>query len=160
LRTGQADRLVLMHGLETSEHAGALLEECWRSLGPGGRAVFVVPNRAGLWSRSDATPFGYGRPYSLGQLEAQLRRHRFVTERAISALYRPPSLRRGWRRSAAFLERAGRHMPILNAGGVLMIEASKQVTAPSRPGLTSAVKRPLRVLEGIGAPVPEPSRRR
>jgi hypothetical protein len=51
-------------------------------------------------------------------------------------------------------------MPILNAGGVLMIEASKQVTAPSRPGLTSAVKRPLRVLEGIGAPVPEPSRRR
>ncbi|MCP1170453.1 hypothetical protein [Limimaricola litoreus] len=159
IRTGQVDRLVLMHGLETSEHAGALLDECWRALGPGGRAVFVVPNRAGLWSRSDATPFGYGRPYSLGQLEAQLRGHRFVTERAISALYRPPSLRRGWRRSAALLEKAGRHMPVLNTGGVLMVEASKQVTAPTRPGLTSAVKRPLRVLEGIGAPVPEPSRR-
>ncbi|SDE38063.1 hypothetical protein [Limimaricola pyoseonensis] len=159
IRTGQADRLVLMHGLETSEHGSALLEECWRALGPGGRAVFVVPNRAGLWSRSDATPFGYGRPYSQTQLEAQLARHRFVAERAVSALYQPPSLRRGWRRSAAFLEKAGKHLPVFNAGGVLMVEASKQVVAPNRPGLTSKVKRPLRVLEGIGAPVPEPSRR-
>jgi len=40
-----------------------------------------------------------------------------------------------------------------------MVEAAKQMAAPTRPGLTSAVKRPLRVLEGIGAPVPEPSRR-
>ncbi len=159
LRTGQADRLVLMHGLETSEHASALLEECWRVLGPGGRAVFVVPNRAGLWSRSDATPFGYGRPYSQSQLAAQLRRHRFVTERAISALYQPPSQRRSWRRSASFLEMAGRHLPVFNAGGVLMVEVSKQVAAPTRPGLTQAVKRPLRMLEGIGTPVPEPSRR-
>ena len=54
--TGMVDRLVVMHGLETSEHPSELLDECWRVLGPGGRAIFVVPNRAGLWSRRERTP--------------------------------------------------------------------------------------------------------
>ena len=70
LQTGQLDRLVLLHGLETSDDPNALLAEVWRVLGPGGRVVLVVPNRAGMWSRRDKTPFGFGRPYSLGQLEA------------------------------------------------------------------------------------------
>ncbi len=34
--TGMVDRLVLMHGLETSEHPSAVLEEAHRVLGPGG----------------------------------------------------------------------------------------------------------------------------
>ena len=79
--TGMVDRLVLLHGLETSDSATALLDECWRVLGPGGRALFIVPNRSGLWSRSDKTPFGFGRPYSMSQLEAQLRKHNFAAER-------------------------------------------------------------------------------
>jgi SAM-dependent methyltransferase len=48
LPTGFVDRLVVLHGLEVSDHPGPLLDECWRVLGPGGRAVFMVPNRAGL----------------------------------------------------------------------------------------------------------------
>ena len=56
LDTGIVDRLVVLHGLETSENPSAVLEECWRVLGPGGRALFIVPNRSGLWSRSDRTP--------------------------------------------------------------------------------------------------------
>ncbi len=51
LPTGLVDRLVLMHGLETCEHPAAVLDEAYRVLGPGGRAVFVVPNRAGLWAQ-------------------------------------------------------------------------------------------------------------
>jgi hypothetical protein len=43
------------------------------------------------------------------------------------------------------------------AGGVLMVEASKQVQAPIRPGLGAAVKRPLKVLEGIAKPEAEPA---
>jgi hypothetical protein len=42
------------------------------------------------------------------------------------------------------------------AGGVLMVEASKQTYAPTRPGLREVVRRPLRVLEGLPAPVPTP----
>ena len=159
LQAGQVDKLVLLHGLETSENPSALLDECWRVLGPGGRAVFVVPNRAGLWSRSDRTPFGYGRPYSMGQLEAQLRTHGLIPARHLSTLYQPPSERQVWRRTAGLLERTGRRLPVFAAGGVLMVEVTKQVPQPTRPGLGEAVKRPLRVLEGLGGPVPEPARR-
>ncbi|MBE0412576.1 methyltransferase domain-containing protein [Yoonia sp.] len=156
IETGHVDKLVVMHGLETTDQPAALLDEVWRVLGPGGRAVFVVPNRAGLWSRSDKTPFGYGRPYSLGQLEAQLRKHRFLTECTMSTLFQPPSTRRIWRKSAGFLERMGHRMPLIAAGGVLIVEVSKQTVAPTRPGLGETVKRPLRVLEGIGRPQPKP----
>lgn len=156
LASGVVDKLVLLHGLETSERPMALLDEAWRVLGPGGRAVFVVPNRAGLWSRSDATPFGFGRPYSLGQLEKQLRSTGLIPVKTLSTLYQPPSARKVWRRFAGPLESIGRHIPVFAAGGVLMVEVTKQVPQPKRPGLTEAVKRPLRVLEGMGGPVVKP----
>jgi SAM-dependent methyltransferase len=156
IETGHVDKLVVMHGLETSDHPAALLDEMWRVLGPGGRAVFVVPNRAGLWSRSDATPFGYGRPYSLIQLDAQLRKHRFVTERTFSTLFQPPFANRVWRKSAGMIEKIGHKIPLIAAGGVLVVEVSKQMAAPTRPGLKEAVRRPLRALEGIAKPVAQP----
>lgn len=159
IQTGQVDKLVVMHGLETTDNPDDLLAECWRVLGPGGRAVFVVPNRAGLWSRSDKTPFGFGRPFSLGQLDALLRKHQFVTERSRSMLYQPPSHRKIWRKTSGLLERLGHHMPVVAAGGVLMVEVSKQMAAPTRTGLTEKVRRPLRALEGIGA-TPETARGR
>lgn len=154
LETGVVDRLVVMHGLETSDTPGFLLDEAYRVLGPGGRALFVAPNRAGLWARSDATPFGYGRPYSLSQLERQLEEHGFRVERHLSALYQPPSSRRFWLKTGNFWERAGQQLPLIFAGGVLMVEVSKQVPAPRRPGLAQAVRRPLRALEGLGVPEP------
>lgn len=156
LPTGLVDRLVLMHGLETSEQPSAVLEEAHRVLGPGGRALFIVPNRTGLWSRRDVTPFGFGRPYSLAQLEAQLRRHAFTPERNLSVLFAPPSQGRFWLRTADFWEKIGRRAPWL-AGGVLMVEASKQVYAPTRGGLASAIRRPLKVLEGVRPANPEPA---
>lgn len=155
IATGFADRLVLMHGLETSSNPDCLLDEAHRALGPGGRALIIVPNRAGLWTRGDSTPFGYGRPYSGGQLEAQLKRHGFTPEHSQTTLFAPPSDSNFWLKTAAFWEGFGRALPWL-AGGVLMIEASKQVYAPTRGGLGAAVRRPLRVLEGVGAPVPSP----
>ena len=112
IQTGQVDKLVVMHGLETCENPTALFDEIWRVLGPGGRAVFVVPNRAGMWSRSDKTPFGFGRPYSLGQLEAQLRKHDFITERTLSTLYQLPSHTRVWRKTAGLLEKIGYNLPV------------------------------------------------
>ena len=59
VETGHVDRLIVLHGLETSENPSLVMEECWRALGPGGRGIFIVPNRAGIWSRSDRTPFGF-----------------------------------------------------------------------------------------------------
>jgi len=154
--TGFVDRLVVMHGLETSDNSAAMLEECHRVLGPGGRALFIVPNRIGLWSRREGTPFGFGRPYSIGQLEAELKGAGFTPERGLTALFAPPSQGRFWLRTSAFWEWLGRSAPWL-AGGVLMVEASKQVYAPTRGGLGAMVRRPLKALEGIPAPQPVPA---
>jgi len=117
LETGHVDRLVLLHGLETSEQPSLLLEEVWRVLGPGGKVVFIVPNRGGMWPRRDATPFGYGRPYTSGQLETQLRKHQFLPERQMGALYQFPSHRRVWMKSARLFDRIGRNMPTVIASG-------------------------------------------
>ena len=147
LETGHVDRLILMHGLETSESPSELLDECYRVLGPGGQALFIVPNRTGLWARSDATPFGYGRPYSLGQLEAQLKHHDFIPETHVSVLYQPPSTRRFWMQTAGFWERTGRAIPAIVAGGVMMVLVSKK-HPPSRRGVGQAARvlNPLEVL--------------
>ncbi|WP_375228889.1 hypothetical protein [Roseobacter sp. S98] len=143
IETGHVDKLVLLHGLETSERAFDLLEECWRVLGPGGRALFIVPNRAGLWARRDRTPFGFGRPYSPGQLETQLRKHQFLPERHLGALYQVPSSKRWWMKSGPAFENIGRRMPTMMAGGAFMVEATKLVYPPkgrvSRAPRASAV---------------------
>lgn len=147
LETGHVDKLLVIHGLETSEQPGAVLEECWRVLGPGGSALFIVPNRGGLWSRSDRTPFGYGRPYSQSQLETQLKAHNFLPERHSTALYQPPSAKRIWRKTAGMWESLGGRLNMVVAGGVLIVEATKRVQAPSGPVLREAVRKPLAVLQ-------------
>lgn len=157
LETGMIDRLVVMHGLETSDQPRALLEECWRVLGPGGRGLFIVPNRTGLWARTDGTPFGFGRPYSMRQLEAQLRQQNFTPERYGTALFTLPSERRFWLRTAAMWETTGRRVSTFLSGGVLMLEVSKQVHAPQRPGLKAVVKKPLKALEALPKPSAEPA---
>lgn len=148
LPDGIADKLMLLHALETSSRPDALLEECVRVLGPGGRALFLVPNRRGLWARREGTPFGVGRPYTLGQLEAQLERHGLVPERHFAALFFPPAARNFWLRTAPAWERAGRRVSSYFAGGVLLVEARPQAQASTPSGLGEAVRRPLRVLEG------------
>lgn len=153
IETGHIDKLIVLHGLETSERPSRLLEECWRALGPGGKALFIVPNRAGLWSRSDRTPFGYGQPYTLGQLEALLKRHQFVPERHSAALYQPPSERRFWMKSGRLFERIGHRIPTVLAGGVFMVEAGKQVQPPRGTVVKDMVKRPVKALDGLAEPV-------
>jgi SAM-dependent methyltransferase len=155
IETGHVDKLVVLHGLETSLHSFNLLEECWRVLGPGGKALFIVPNRAGVWARRDGTPFGYGRPYSVGQLEAELRRHQFVPERHLGALYQLPSSKRVWMKSAPIFERIGAQMPAMIASGAVLVEASKQVYPPK--GTAVRHRRVIDVLEGLGTPVVEPT---
>ena len=56
IETGTVDRLVVMHGLETSDYPAALLEECWRVLGPGGagRVCGSEPRRPMVAARPDA----------------------------------------------------------------------------------------------------------
>lgn len=156
IETGSVDRLIVAHGLETCERPDALLDEIWRVLAPRGHAVFIVPNRSGLWARRDVTPFGFGRPYSFGQLEAILARHRLVPERHAAALYAPPSHRRFWLQTARLWERLGRRFDPHLVAGALLVEASKQFYARPNNGAKSSVLGPLEVLEGLAGARPEP----
>ena len=73
LADAAVDRVLLVHALEMSHEADALLREVWRVLASGGRLLAVVPNRRGLWARMDTTPFGHGRPCSRSQIVQVLR---------------------------------------------------------------------------------------
>ncbi|MEM6487914.1 MAG: methyltransferase domain-containing protein [Pseudomonadota bacterium] len=143
------DRLVVAHGLETCERPQALLGEIWRVLAPGGRAVFMVPNRAGLWARREGTPFGFGRPYTVSQLERTLQAERFTAERHIGALYMPPSHKRFWMGLAPAMERLGTRLDLQRLAGVALVEATKTVYITPRSGMRERAEAPLRVLEGL-----------
>ncbi len=160
INAGTVDKLLIAHGLETCERPDALLDEIWRVLAPGGSAVFIVPNRSGLWARRDRTPFGFGRPYSVGQLEAQLRKHKFYPEQHLSALFLPPSEKRFWLKTQKFWERLGRRLQSKLMAGALVVEATKQVYVMPKGGAAESIKRPLEVLEGLTKPRPEPARGR
>lgn len=132
LGDGTIDRILLVHTVETSESLGALLQEVWRVLAPGGRLMVVVPNRLSLWARADRTPYGYGRPFSKTQLISLLRRHDFSLEVSTRALYFPPFSRRFWMKGAPVWERIGTRMWSQN-GGVILAEATKRIYALPRP---------------------------
>lgn len=159
LANDSVDRLVLMHGLETSEHPLALLDEAHRVLAPQGRALVVVPSRGGLWARSDQTPFGFGRPYSRAQLERLMAEGGFVCGAFATALYFPPSSRRFWLRSARTLEKAGRNWAPNRLGGVLIVEAMRRDMVPPR-GLRVTERKPLRVLEVVPVSGAQPAWRK
>ncbi len=129
LPDSSVDRVMLVHALEMSEDAGALLREVWRVLNAGGKLLAVVPNRRGLWARMDTTPFGYGRPYSRSQIIQLLRDTWFTPTSWGEALYMPP-IARGWfLRSSGAWERTG----VILWGpfaGVYIVEATKQVYRP------------------------------
>jgi SAM-dependent methyltransferase len=68
LADASIDFALVVHGLELTDQLPDMLRELWRVLAPQGRAMFIVPNRRGLWARFDTTPFGHGRPFSRSQL--------------------------------------------------------------------------------------------
>jgi len=132
LPTYAVDRLLLVHALESTENLRALLREAWRVLMGDGRLLVVAPNRRGLWAHVERTPFGHGHPYSAGQLARLLREEMFLPMATAHALFVPPTRARTVLGSSPAIERLGqRWLPGL--GGVVMIEASKQIYAVNAP---------------------------
>src|SRR5271155_518501 len=125
LTDSAVDRILLVHALEMSSEPAELLREAWRVLAAGGRLLAVVPNRRGIWARTDTTPFGHGRPYSRSQITQLLRDTWFTPTGWGEALYVPP-IARGWfLRSAVAWERTGATLSAPVAG-VHIVEATKQ----------------------------------
>ncbi len=121
------DRVLLVHALEFAESPTELLAEIWRVLAPGGHVVAVVPNRRGVWTRFDHTPFGSGRPWSKRQLLRLLREADFSPVASTEALHFPPFRRRSLLGLTATLDRCGR-TAWRAFSGVGAIDATKQIT--------------------------------
>lgn len=120
------DRVILIHALELTPNPHALLREVWRVLADSGRLVVVVPNRRSLWARLDRTPFGCGRPYSRGQLNAQLREAMFSPLACGAAMVAPPGRSRMSLAFAHLVEAvAGRRLAGFAA--LLMAGAAKEI---------------------------------
>ncbi len=123
---GVFERVLLVHALEGARHPNRLLREVWRVLADGGRLLAVVPNRHGLWCWSERTPFGYGHPYTVSQLQRLLRAQLLEPVSEGHALYMPPVRSPLLRRLAIPFERFGLRL-IPQFSGVLMIEAEKRI---------------------------------
>ncbi len=120
------DRILLVHALEMSDDPEGLLREVWRVLAPSGRLMAVIPNRRGVWTRTDTTPFGHGRPYSRSQITQLLRQTWFTPTAWGEALFVPPVAGSWFLRSAMAWERMGAALSLPFAG-VHIVEATKQV---------------------------------
>ncbi len=120
------DRVLLVHALEMADDPAEVLREVWRVLAPGGRLIAVVPNRIGLWSRVETTPFGYGLPFSQGQLDTALRDTLFSPIDWRGALYVLPSSRPTLLKLSRPAESFGHRLWPAFAG-VLIVEATKQL---------------------------------
>jgi SAM-dependent methyltransferase len=124
--TESIDRILLVHSLEHTESLTPYLQELWRVLKSTGRILIIVPNRRGFWARAEWSPFGHGTPFSGSQLVRALRENLFVIEKSDRALFIPPFRSSMLLRSFLPVERFGARF-MRGMGGVLMVEATKQV---------------------------------
>lgn len=122
------DRVILAHALECSEQLRPMLREVWRILAEGGRLMLIVPNRRGIWSRLEKTPFAHGQPYSPGQISRLLRDNMFTPIQSRSCLYVPPTNSRMVLSATRAWESIGK-MVVPAFGGVVMMEAGKEIYA-------------------------------
>lgn len=85
------DRIVLLHELERSPDAAALLDRCARLLRPDGRLIVLAANRASPWAAWEAfSPFGMGQAYNHRQLGSLLEEAGLTPVGRGYSLFAPP----------------------------------------------------------------------
>jgi SAM-dependent methyltransferase len=136
------DRVLVIHGLEESDDPTALLEEVKRVMSPAGRVIVAVASRRGLWASSEATPFGYGRPFTRGQIEEAVVDAGLEPAAWSRALYLPPTpLLASY---AEPIEQVGsRLFPPFS--GLILLEAVKQTFAVKPRGARAPAFAPGRL---------------
>lgn len=151
--TNSVDRIILIHSLEFTGFLKPAFEELWRVLKSNGRILVIVPNRLGLWARADWTPFGRGTPFSAGQVEDFLIENLFIPERTERGLFVPPFKSQTLLRSAALWEKVCTKLcPAM--GGLIFVEASKQIYAGTGKARAVEVRKTKEVPVVVAKPEP------
>jgi SAM-dependent methyltransferase len=128
------DTALVVHALEFAERPRVQLRELWRVLAPAGRLVLVVPNRAGVWTHFESTPFGRGQPYGKNTLVRTLAESMFEVTSWRGLLAAPPLKGLRWldRAMLRTLPRvAGVHFVVAQkTDGLAPMAVGRVVTAP------------------------------
>jgi SAM-dependent methyltransferase len=143
------DRVLVMHAMESSQDPGELMDEVARILVPDGRALFVCPNRRGLWARIDTTPFGHGQPFSRKQIRRLLQATQLEACAWRETLYMPPFQSGFVLGGAATWETVGRGLSLPFAG-LYLVETVKRLHRP----IAVKARRHRRRREPVLVPVP------
>ena len=149
-----SDIAMIVHGLENCDNPSKLLEEAWRVLVPEGHLFIVVPNRTGFWARSDLTPFGFGRPYSISQLSKILVENKFKILNTSATLLMPPTKKKMLFNSFKFIDQITVKYASKVMGGVLVILAKKQIHIANTIKISDSIKAPLEIFDGLIKPKP------
>jgi ubiquinone/menaquinone biosynthesis C-methylase UbiE len=120
----------IVHGLEHTRDIKRFLREVWRILTPEGRAIFIVPNRGGLWSTFDTTPFGQGQPYTKSQILKLLKNNMLLPLRYERALFHWTSHRPLIHKTYEITEKVG-SLCFRKLSGVIIVDTIKQIYAES-----------------------------
>lgn len=138
---GTLHRLLVAHGLEQVAKPDEFLKIWWQMLTPGGRMLLIVPNRHGLWARFGKTPFSIGASYTLQQLRQLLNDASFTLRETRSACFAPPSNHPFWLHLFSLIEWLG-CFSCPRMGGVLVVEAEKQIYAGVKVGAAVTLQAP------------------
>jgi SAM-dependent methyltransferase len=136
------DRILVIHGLEESDDIDRLMAEVRRVLSPSGRVILAVVSRRGLWAGAEATPFGYGRPFTRSQMEEVVRRAELEPAAWSRCLYAPP-VQFMAPYAEAFEQMGSRIAPPFS--GLLLLEAVKQTFAVKPRGARAPAFAPGRL---------------
>ena len=133
-----SQKLILSaHLLEHTVSPHHFMKEISRILDYNGEAIFIIPNRRGLWARFEHTPFGNGKPYTKRQIVNLFEEHNlFITERG-SALFFPPREHPPIRLYVNMAEYIGKRSFLSRYSGVHIIKAVKRAYIPPKMNLQS-----------------------
>ncbi len=135
------DHVLMVHALEETPNPHALLKEIHRVMKPEARLVVIAANRAGMWARSDRTPFGAGRPFTARQLSEVLRNTGFTPLVRSGAAYGPPHPKLSGTKLSGGMEKFGETVwP--GFSGIILVEAVKRLYAARDGRQGSKVRRP------------------
>lgn len=133
------NQIIMCHGLEYCHDPAGCLSEANRVLASAGELVLMVPNRASLWVRDDASPLGHGRPFSKGQITRLLTRAGFAITTSRRALFLPPVGASAPLRLAQAMDHLGQYGWGV-FGGVMILHATKlRYATKSKGGLVQKV---------------------
>lgn len=140
------DRILMVHALEDSRHTREVLRDLWRILKPDGRIIIMAPNRRGLWARSDNTPLGHSKPYTMTQLNTLMKEALFTPIQQKRCLYMLPSQATAAIAVRPFMEKVCSKF-LQKFSGMICIEATKQIYAV--PPIKQRRKVPTQVATSI-----------